>query len=823
MTATNTGAAKYLIDTFGPHASGPVFVTSLANDNSEIKKYPPRQIIGSDPEEIAAFVKEWDVPGRAAYFCVSILKSGVGRRNKKNLAKLTGLHADIDFRHIAASEKDVLAALRKLRLKPNRINHSGHGLHAYWYFKQAIEATPEHIVRVEAALRRLCDVVAGDTQVCEVARLMRIPGSHNTKDGDWIKVKTIASRNGVYYTLKQLEAWLENAKPVLTRINGTPINDAVLGDKNVYEALGDAQIIKPPIDIDARFAAMQFHGAKDAAVHPTQRAASASLLSRGVPLEDVVAEVLERTWRAIGPTGLRWDWREEERKIRKKLCEPWLKDHPELAELKVTAEVQAETEQVKDAVTEPIDFWNRLNPPPFPRGLLPDVIEQFAIEESELMGADPSGLAMSALTVCAAAIPDYIQIQVKRHNASWRESARLWTALIADPSTKKSPIMLRATEPLKRIDTELWRTYSIELECYDALSREDRKGYEAPKQKRLRLDDVTIEAAQEVLKNSPNGVLCIQDELSGWFGNMDKYSGRGAAKDRAFWLQSFHGGSYAVNRIGRGAFMIENLSISLLGGIQPDRIRLVAADTIDDGLVQRLLPVILTPGTIDKDAPATQAGDRYDALVNRLHEMSCPPAPFQFDDDALVVRKKLAKKHLDLMACKIVNKKLAAHIGKYDGIFARLCLIWHCIEDSKGQTVTKRTAQRVADFMHRFLLPHAAAFYADMLELSDDHERLAKVAGFILAHKLTRVTNRDVQQGCFVMRGLKRQDIEGIFEQLDALGWVTRMPGPYWSKPPHWQVNPEVHRRFVERATREIAERAETREKLLGLQKGDET
>ena len=49
--------------------------------------------------------------------------------------------------------------------------------------------------------------------------------------------------------------------------------------------------------------------------------------------------------------------------------------------------------------------------------------------------------------------------------------------------------------------------------------------------------DTTIEAAQEILKDSPNGVLLDQDELSGFFGSMDKYSGaRGAQKDRAFWL-----------------------------------------------------------------------------------------------------------------------------------------------------------------------------------------------------------------------------------------------------------------------------------------------
>ena len=149
----------------------------------------------------------------------------------------------------------------------------------------------------------------------------------------------------------------------------------------------------------------------------------------------------------------------------------------------------------------------------------------------------------------------------------------------------------------------LWRSYVIATECYDRLTKEERKNVERPKQRRLRLEDTTIEAAQEVLKDSPDGVLCIQDELAGWFGAMDKYAGRGATKDRGFWLQSFHGGPYALNRIARGAAMIENLSISLLGGIQPEPMRKIAADTIDDGLLQRLIPIVLLRGTVGQDTP----------------------------------------------------------------------------------------------------------------------------------------------------------------------------------------------------------------------------
>ena len=126
--------------------------------------------------------------------------------------------------------------------------------------------------------------------------------------------------------------------------------------------------------------------------------------------------------------------------------------------------------------------------------------------------------------------------------------------------------------------------------------------------------------------------------------------------------------------------------------------------------------------------------------------------------------------------------------------------------------MTEDTATRVAKFMRGFLLPHAFAFYGGVLKLADDHDRLAAVAGYILAHQKQRMTNRDVQRGCRSMRKLERRDTEAVFEQLDALGWVTRTPGPRPSDPPHWIVNPAVHQKFAERAKAE----AERRKKVQG-------
>ena len=170
----------------------------------------------------------------------------------------------------------------------------------------------------------------------------------------------------------------------------------------------------------------------------------------------------------------------------------------------------------------------------------------------------------------------------------------------------------------------------------------------------------------------------------------------------------------------------------------------------------------------------------------------------EFDDDAQAIRRRLEKKHLELMGLEVINRKLAAHIRKYDSFFTRLCVVFHCIEHVSANepsqqarmfasehphkypqlknlpcTITAATAERAARFLHEFLLRHAAAFYArKFLDLSDDHDRLAAVAGYILAHKLERVTNRDVARGDRAMRKLKKKDTEEVFQQLGALGWL---------------------------------------------------
>ena len=491
-------------------------------------------------------------------------------------------------------------------------------------------------------------------------------------------------------------------------------------------------------------------------------------------------------------------------------------------------EEQARRAEAAANPTDPVDLWGWFDPPLLPRGLLPPVIEDFAFDRGRILGGDAAGIAVGALAVCGAAIPDRICLRPKKHDEGWHEAARLWVALVGLPSTMKSPIMSTVASPLRAIDAEMAQKNQHAMAAYNRLSKEEKQEREPPEQTRLAMQDTTIEAAQEILKDSPDGVLLYQDELSGWFGSMEKYSSaRGAAKDRAFWLQSWNGGLYAVNRIGRGSLLIPNLSVSILGGIQPDIIRKFAEDSHDDGLLQRLIPIMLRPAVAGRDEKPSRSVAEYNSLVGRLHHIGSSimgggllegGTVLHFDEGALAIREELEKRHLELAQCESINRKLAAHIGKYNGIFARLCVVWHCVEHAGGNipaTVTEATARRVKGFLHGFLLPHALAFYAGTLGLSDDHDRLAAVAGHILAHKLERVTNRDVQRGDRSMRKLTRRETEAIFEQLDALGWITRIPGRRPSDPPHWIVNPVVHQKFAERGKTET-ERRERDRAMIG-------
>lgn len=485
-----------------------------------------------------------------------------------------------------------------------------------------------------------------------------------------------------------------------------------------------------------------------------------------------------------------------------------------------TRKARAQAEQ--EAEDGPLDLWKRTAAPAFPETLLPPLLARFAKTRAEMIGCDPAGIAMAALAACGTVIRDTIQLRMKKHDAGWKEQARLWVMLVGDPSRKKTPILRAATKRIGDLDAGLMAQYQRDLKDWT----DNGQNGTMPTPHRLRISDITMEAAAEICAHSSDGILAVQDELSGWFGGIEKYSGgKGGAKDRSFWLQAFNGGHYATDRIGRKAAFVENLSISIVGGVQPDPIRRIMSDSTDDGLIQRFFPIMLNDPYPGKDVEMPDVAAEYDALIDRLWALEPPGGflgvvPLVFSDEAQELRSRLELEHLAMVSSmETINRKIASHIGKYDGLFGRLCVLFHCIEHvthSPDKPLSAEvgidTATRAARFLHVFLRKHASAFYTNVAGLTDDHEIIKDVAGYILSRGEEKVSLRTLARGTRAMRRLTRFEGQQIFEQMVAYGWLE--DATVRADAPTWSVNPLAHKLFTDRAEIERGVRADAQKKV---------
>ncbi len=473
---------------------------------------------------------------------------------------------------------------------------------------------------------------------------------------------------------------------------------------------------------------------------------------------------------------------------------------------------------------EPLDVFAEAKTPSMPEGVFPPAIESFAVARAEQMGVDPGGLAMAALTVCAAAIPDNIALKMKRHE-SWKESARIWTMVIGDPSTRKSPLIKAASAPLLAIELDLQRDHRAAMRDWMAMDKEAKKGKAEPIAKRVSIEDGSPEKVGEVLSNNEAGLALIDDELSGWFARMEKYAGsKGSGADRAFWLKSFGGGSYSVDRVGRGSIWIPNISITLLGSIQPDPLRKIAKDLTDDGLLQRMFCIMLESGGEDRDEPSGVDESVYAHLVRKLYHLRTSMSAgwcFRFSDGAQSFRNELSREHRKLEKLwERINRRLATHIGKFDGLFGRMCILLHVIKNIDGdlpKEVDLETATQAKTLLHDYLLKHAIALHFNILGATDMQTAMIDAAGSILTNEAlhdvisARLLNR---HGTASLRKMDVPDLERVMQQLDAYSWVEPLPLGRTERAPKYRVNPLVHDRFKGLAAKIAAERLKVREAM---------
>ena len=490
---------------------------------------------------------------------------------------------------------------------------------------------------------------------------------------------------------------------------------------------------------------------------------------------------------------------------------------------------------------KPVDLFNVDPVPQIPLDALPTAIASYAKDQAELMGCDHSILAMAALAAAASILDDGVQIQPKRHDPTWRESARLWVAVVGSPSSKKSPAIAKAIHPVRLIDAARREKSRAEVSRWEVQHASRKKSGskqetplegpvpDRPPMKRAIVEDTTIEALSEILKDNSQGVLCVRDELTGWLGSMDAYKGSkaGASADRANWLELYNGGARSVDRLTRGSIYISNWSSCLIGGIQPDMLRRIVAGMGHDGLLQRFLPIIACSTNsrgIDRE-PDMSAIDRYRELFDQLAAIIPSKKPVQLEEEAHIVRERVDL-HAEKIGRAVGHEGLEAWLGKWSGIFARLLLTFHAIECAQlrvypsSQKVTGKTAAMVERLLCGTLLRHAINFYGEIVDVHDRHQRVRELARLVLAKGWDVVQKRELQRSWKAATKMQAWELHDVINRLCDMDWLQPdredEPGAD-GKPRKWFVNSAIHEIFAAHANAERKRRAEVVETLREL------
>lgn len=438
----------------------------------------------------------------------------------------------------------------------------------------------------------------------------------------------------------------------------------------------------------------------------------------------------------------------------------------------------------------------RRTPPILPQDMFGNVWGE-CVKLAQDKGAPVDYVALSYLTVCASLIGG--KRKVRPWEGTWSEPAILWLGLVGDPSCNKSPALDPLLNILRRIECECAESHKDRLRGWEAeceRARVEKSNWQSavkeaskeglstpalprdavepdqPRRRRLFVQDATPESMGEVLAGNPQGTLLQRDELDGWLSSFDRYNPGG----KAYWIEAYGGRQYTIDRKGNPEpLTVPFNGVSIIGGIQPQKLAESLLGKADDGLPARFL--WCWPDRADFCRPRSTADlDGIDSALRRLEALSWAvdsdgreaAVTLSLDPEAADVFECLCRAHRE--AGDEANGLLKSFIGKLDGIALRLALVseyacWAYAGGPEPRSVSRASVEAVADFLEAYAIPMAARVYGDAaLPVAD--RNAATLARYIRAKKLKRINARDIRREAR-LPGLR--DAEAVKEAIEAL------------------------------------------------------
>lgn len=420
---------------------------------------------------------------------------------------------------------------------------------------------------------------------------------------------------------------------------------------------------------------------------------------------------------------------------------------------------------------------------PFPVAALPEPVRSYIEAAAQAIGCDASYVALPLVTACGSLIGNSRRLEIK---PGWYAPPILWTAIVGESGTAKSPAMNAAIGPVHVLQKQAFSDhekaqaiYETEKLAYEKKLTEWKRGKNVtdspippavPACQRYVVSDCTVEALAVRLQDAPRGLLLARDELSGWFGSFDRYAAKSKGGDVAHWLSMYSGGPLVVDRKASmpgqpRTIYVPRAAVSITGGIQHGILaRALAPEHRESGLAARFLFTYpprkakrWNEGGISSDAEQ-ELSIHYESLRKQLEpeidlEGNPKPRLIRFSKEAKGVWidwfTRHNQKQVDLTG------DLAAAGSKLEEIPARLALILHFIEWSYGKRSDKAdlSAETLesAIWLTEWFAHEAERIYSMLATAPEDAERRRLIDW--IRSKGSRVTVRQVQQGCRWLRG----------------------------------------------------------------------
>lgn len=226
---------------------------------------------------------------------------------------------------------------------------------------------------------------------------------------------------------------------------------------------------------------------------------------------------------------------------------------------------------------------------PFPVQAFPKFIRDFIKICYNVFQTPVDYWAGAVIAATALAVGNRLKLVTK-----YRNVPVFWTCLVGDVSSGKSEAQDICLSPFKKMDSESFEQYKNKLNEYERISNLTKKEKaeegitENPKPQYFQylLNDYTPESLADVHSINQRGIMIERDELKGWLDDFNRYSKSG---EQSNMVSTWSGISIKFNRKTTDVLYIDNPTILVTGGMQPDLLPTLSSDyRSENGFLARM-------------------------------------------------------------------------------------------------------------------------------------------------------------------------------------------------------------------------------------------